>query len=79
MLSLSYLLNYFILVSKYVQIEAILIGPLQAATVTKAIDEYTASNDQINLSCQTLTDLARDLQTGVSNFRFKSQVVCILK
>ncbi len=41
----------------------------QAATVSAAIDEYTASNDQINLSCQSLSDLAQGLQTGVSNFR----------
>lgn len=41
----------------------------QATTVSAAIDEFTASIDQINLSCQSLTDLAQDLQTGVSNFR----------
>ncbi|MFZ3129738.1 MAG: methyl-accepting chemotaxis protein [Desulfosporosinus sp.] len=42
----------------------------QAATVSEAIDEFTVSIDQINLSCQSLTDLARNLQIGVSNFRF---------
>lgn len=41
----------------------------QATTVSAAIDEFTASIDQINLSCQSLTDLAKDLQTGVSTFR----------
>lgn len=41
----------------------------QATTVSAAIDEFTASIDQINSSCQSLTDLAQDLQTGVGNFR----------
>ena len=41
----------------------------QATTVSEVIDEFTASIDQINLSCQSLTDLAQDLQAGVSNFR----------
>lgn len=40
----------------------------QAANVSLAIDEFTASIDEINLSCQGLTDLAEDLQIGVSNF-----------
>ena len=42
---------------------------VQAANVSSAIDEFTASIDEINLSCQSLTDLAQDLQTGVSTFR----------
>jgi len=41
----------------------------QATTVSSAIDEFTASIDQINLSCQSLSDLAQNLQTGVSTFR----------
>ncbi len=41
----------------------------QATTVSSAIEEFTASIDQINLSCQSLSDLAQDLQTGVSTFR----------
>jgi len=41
----------------------------QATTVSAAIEEFTASIDQINLSCQSLSDLAQDLQTGVSTFR----------
>lgn len=41
----------------------------QATTVSEAIEEFTTSIDQINLSCQSLTDLAQDLQTGVSTFR----------
>ncbi len=41
----------------------------QATTVSAAIEEFTASIDQINLSCQSLTDLAQNLQTGVSTFR----------
>ncbi|OLN33558.1 methyl-accepting chemotaxis protein [Desulfosporosinus metallidurans] len=41
----------------------------QANTVSAAIDKFTASIDQINVSCQSLTDLAKDLQTGVSTFR----------
>lgn len=42
----------------------------QATTVSAAIEEFTASIDQINSSCQSLTDLAQNLQTGVSTFRF---------
>lgn len=41
----------------------------QATTVSAAIDEFTASIDQINLSCQSLSDLAKDLQTEVGTFR----------
>ena len=41
----------------------------QATTVSAAIEEFTASIDQINMSCQGLSDLAQDLQTGVSTFR----------
>ncbi|GAB6151675.1 hypothetical protein JCM17380_04250 [Desulfosporosinus burensis] len=41
----------------------------QAAYVSEAIDEFTASIDQINLSCHSLSDLAESLQTGISNFR----------
>lgn len=41
----------------------------QAAYVSEAIDEFTASIDQINLSCQSLSDLAQGLQTGISTFR----------
>ena len=41
----------------------------QASTVSAAIEEFTASIDQINMSCQGLSDLAQDLQTGVSTFR----------
>ncbi|KJR47996.1 Methyl-accepting chemotaxis protein [Desulfosporosinus sp. I2] len=41
----------------------------QATTVSAAIEEFTASINQINLSCQSLTDLAQNLQTGVSTFR----------
>ena len=42
---------------------------LQAANVSAAVEEYTASIEDINLSCQGLTDLAQNLQTGVSTFR----------
>jgi methyl-accepting chemotaxis protein len=42
---------------------------VQAAIVSSAIDEFTASIDEINLSCQSLSDLSQDLQAGVSNFR----------
>jgi len=42
---------------------------LQAANVSAAVEEYTASIEDINLSCQGLTDLAKNLQTGVSTFR----------
>ncbi|MDR3601195.1 MAG: methyl-accepting chemotaxis protein [Desulfosporosinus sp.] len=42
---------------------------VQAANVSAAIEEFTASIDDINLSCQSLTDLAQNLQTGVSTFR----------
>lgn len=41
----------------------------QATTVSAAIEEFTSSIDQINLSCQSLSDLAQDLQIGVSTFR----------
>lgn len=41
----------------------------QAADASAGIEEFTATIDQINLSCQSLTDLAQNLQTGVSNFR----------
>jgi methyl-accepting chemotaxis protein len=41
----------------------------QAADASAGIEEFTASIDQINLSCQSLTDMAQNLQTGVSNFR----------
>ncbi|HWQ42438.1 MAG TPA: methyl-accepting chemotaxis protein [Desulfosporosinus sp.] len=41
----------------------------QATTVSTAIEEFTASIGQINLSCQSLSALAQDLQTGVSHFR----------
>ncbi|MDO0821350.1 methyl-accepting chemotaxis protein [Desulfosporosinus nitroreducens] len=41
----------------------------QAANVSSAIDEFTASIDEINLSCHSLTNLAQDLQNGVSKFR----------
>lgn len=41
----------------------------QATTVSAAIEEFTASIDQINSSCQNMTNLAKNLQTGVSNFR----------
>jgi len=41
----------------------------QASTVSAAIEEFTASIDQINLSCQSLSDLALELNTGVSTFR----------
>ncbi|HZK54379.1 MAG TPA: methyl-accepting chemotaxis protein [Desulfosporosinus sp.] len=40
----------------------------QATTVSSAIEKFTASIDQINLSCQSLTALAQDLETGVSSF-----------
>ncbi|KUO77401.1 MAG: signal protein [Desulfosporosinus sp. BRH_c37] len=41
----------------------------QAADASAGIEEFTATIDQINLSCQSLTDLAQDLQAEVSNFR----------
>ena len=41
----------------------------QAAKASAGIDEFTTSIDQINLSCQSLSDLAQNLQTGVSTFR----------
>ncbi|MBC2723557.1 methyl-accepting chemotaxis protein [Desulfosporosinus sp.] len=41
----------------------------QAANVSAAIDEFAATFDEINLSCQSLTNLAQNLQVGVSNFR----------
>ena len=41
----------------------------QAAKASAGIDEFTTSIDQINLSCQSLSDLAQTLQTGVSTFR----------
>lgn len=41
----------------------------QAAYVSGAIDEFTASIDQISLSCQSLSDLAQGLQAGISTFR----------
>jgi len=41
---------------------------VQAANVSASIDEFAASIDEINMSCKNLTDLARDLQTGVSTF-----------
>lgn len=41
----------------------------QAAYVTEAIDEFTTSIDQINLSCHSLSDLAEGLQTEISTFR----------
>ena len=41
----------------------------QAAYVSEAIDEFTASIDQISISCQSLSDLAQGLQTGISTFR----------
>ena len=41
----------------------------QAANASAGIDEFTSAINQINLSCQRLTDLAQNLQTGVSTFR----------
>ncbi|KGK89874.1 signal protein [Desulfosporosinus sp. HMP52] len=41
----------------------------QASKVSAAIEEFTASIDEISLSCQSLTNLAQDLQIGVSSFR----------
>ncbi|EGW40591.1 methyl-accepting chemotaxis protein [Desulfosporosinus sp. OT] len=41
----------------------------QAAKASTGIDEFTTSIDQINLSCQSLTELAQNLQIGVSTFR----------
>lgn len=41
----------------------------QAATVSSAIDEFTASIDEISLSCLSLTDLAQNLQIEVGNFK----------
>jgi len=41
----------------------------QAANASMGIEEFTASIDQINLSCKSLSDLAENLQTGVRTFR----------
>ncbi|ODA39540.1 methyl-accepting chemotaxis protein [Desulfosporosinus sp. BG] len=41
----------------------------QAAKASTGIDGFTTSIDQINLSCQSLTELAQNLQTGVSTFQ----------
>ncbi|MHB8125552.1 MAG: methyl-accepting chemotaxis protein [Desulfitobacteriaceae bacterium] len=41
----------------------------QATKVSVVVDEFSASIDQINLSCQNLTTLAHDLQDEISTFR----------
>lgn len=41
----------------------------QAANASTGIDGFTASIDQINLSCQSLSELAQNLQIGISTFR----------
>ena len=41
----------------------------QAANASIGIDEFTISIDQINLACHSLSELAQNLQTGVSTFR----------
>ena len=42
---------------------------VQASNVSAAVEEYTASIEDINLSCQGLSDLAQNLQIEVSTFR----------
>jgi len=42
---------------------------VQAANVSSAVEEYTASIEDVNLSCQGLSNLAQNLQIGVSTFR----------
>lgn len=41
----------------------------QAANASVGIDEFAVSIDQINLACHSLSELAQNLQTGVSTFR----------
>ncbi|AET68738.1 methyl-accepting chemotaxis protein [Desulfosporosinus orientis DSM 765] len=41
----------------------------QAANAYSEIEEFTASIDEIYLSCQSLTNLAANLQAGISHFR----------
>ena len=41
----------------------------QATSASAGLDIFTASIDQINLSCQSLSELAQNLQAGISTFR----------